>query len=174
MLFLKQQFIEEDFDFLPTTFLDAQQSKSRFYYNGIPCCNGHLDKKYTSTRTCRTCVVEKRSEFFASPKWKEKTSSSEYKEKKKFERIESKYELSPAQYRAKIHAQNNQCAICRSAFDFSDKKKRPVVDHDHFNGTVRGMLCGACNIMIGFAKDNPLTLRKAAYYIKKYKKQNEN
>ena len=39
--------------------------------------------------------------------------------------------------------QAGRCLVCR------EPMRRPVVDHDHANGQVRGLLCGPCNLMVG-------------------------
>jgi len=41
-----------------------------------------------------------------------------------------------------------------------------VVDHNHRTGKVRGILCGGCNLMLGFAKSNQRILRNASEYLK--------
>lgn len=35
----------------------AKAANERFYWTGIPCKNGHLDKRYTGSGTCATCSV---------------------------------------------------------------------------------------------------------------------
>lgn len=68
--------------------------------------------------------------------------------------------------------QNNLCASCGSAE--TKKYNRPphqildlCVDHCHNTGKVRGLLCDACNVMLGLAKDNPKVCRDAAVYLEK-------
>jgi hypothetical protein len=52
------------------------------------------------------------------------------------------------------------CEICG--------KSTPLVwDHDHLTGQFRGWLCHACNVMLGFAYDNPLILEQAIHYLKR-------
>lgn len=38
-------------------------------------------------------------------------------------------------------------------------------DHDHKTGYERGALCTKCNHVLGYVKDNPVLLRKAAEYL---------
>lgn len=61
-----------------------------------------------------------------------------------------------------IQAQGGRCAVCSDVFE-SDKHTH--VDHDHFTGSIRGILCASCNLMIGHAKDDPKRLLLAAQYL---------
>ena len=63
-----------------------------------------------------------------------------------------------------MNEKSHNCAICGVYID--DKKM--VIDHDHITGEVRGILCGSCNSMIGFAYDNPDTLQNAISYLGEY------
>ena len=46
---------------------------------------------------------------------------------------------------------------------------KECLDHKHDESKLfRGILCGNCNRMIGFAKDNPEVLRAGAEYLEKY------
>ena len=58
--------------------------------------------------------------------------------------------------------QNNCCAICHVGFV---NNEIPHVDHNHENGSVRGLLCGPCNRGIGLMRDNPENLINAAAYL---------
>lgn len=71
-----------------------------------------------------------------------------------------RYGLSLEAFRVMLAAQCGACAICRTTFS-----KRPCVDHDHATGAVRGLLCGPCNTILGFAKDNTELLLSAAGYV---------
>jgi len=47
------------------------------------------------------------------------------------------------------------------------KIKRFAIDHDHQTGKVRGLLCGFCNALIGYAKDDISILKSAIKYLTK-------
>lgn len=52
-----------------------------------------------------------------------------------------------------------QCVICGDDGPL-------VVDHDHQNGEVRGMLCNHCNRGLGHFRDDPELLEFAAEYLR--------
>jgi Recombination endonuclease VII len=73
-----------------------------------------------------------------------------------------------------LHEQRGRCAICRRHWQECTPAKRTAhetiflqhlhVDHDHGSGTVRGLLCNACNTAIGlFEEDVPRFLSAVEY-----------
>lgn len=77
----------------------------------------------------------------------------------------AEYGLTLDAYSALLESQNFGCKICKKPN--TDKARRNLsVDHDHKTGRVRGLLCGACNKLIGLANDNPTILLKAIQYLK--------
>ena len=58
--------------------------------------------------------------------------------------------------------QNGQCAICRKELLYTNECH---TDHDHTTGLVRGILCRDCNMLLGWAHDNPKILRRAIKYL---------
>lgn len=71
-----------------------------------------------------------------------------------------KYGLSEEAYDHLLFKQNHACAGCRVV-------TKLVIDHDHNDGKVRGLLCDPCNRAIGIVKDEPKTLRALADYLEK-------
>ena len=65
-------------------------------------------------------------------------------------------------YNVLLAQQNGRCAICGTAEIKSKTSKNLHIDHDHSNGIVRWLLCNFCNPMLGYSRDNPSILRKAA------------
>ena len=72
-----------------------------------------------------------------------------------------------------VRRQGGRCAICGRFMP------TPVIDHDHELARlhphpvnsycvrcVRGILCGHCNTVLGFARDDPDTLERAAAYVR--------
>jgi hypothetical protein len=58
----------------------------------------------------------------------------------------------------------NACKIC-GATEANKKGYKLHIDHDHETGTIRGKLCNGCNSGIGYFKESPELLRKAADYL---------
>ena len=74
-----------------------------------------------------------------------------------------RYGITVEQYGQMLTEQNTRCPLCSSEFD-----REPHIDHCHSSGKVRGLLCFNCNTMLGSAKDNVETLRKAISYLESF------
>lgn len=83
------------------------------------------------------------------------------------------YGMTGEEYGAMMAAQKGVCAICArpETAMLRGTPKTMHVDHDHETGQLRSLLCGACNGMLGLAKDNPATLRAAADYLEHHAAQ---
>jgi hypothetical protein len=76
-------------------------------------------------------------------------------------RFRIEYGITVEEYDEMVVDQGGKCKICLNP---------PVdrclsVDHDHVTGKVRGLLCSNCNSMLGYAKDNPVLLRRGIDYL---------
>ena len=69
----------------------------------------------------------------------------------------SRYGMTAAAWRDMMGRQNNMCALC------GGEMKRPVVDHDHQTGQVRGILCHPCNIKLPVVEDMGWVMLAWAY-----------
>lgn len=65
-------------------------------------------------------------------------------------------------YNLLLERQGGVCAICGAA---KRGDRNLVVDHDHDTGSVRGLLCGRCNMGIGLLDNSVEHLRAAADYL---------
>ena len=74
-----------------------------------------------------------------------------------------KYNLTIEEYEKHAEAQGFKCAICQSP-----PETMLYVDHSHETMEIRGLLCRECNAGLGFFKENPDTLRKAALYVQNF------
>ena len=88
--------------------------------------------------------------------------------KKRFRRwyYEKTYGVTLEWYNETSKKQNGRCIICNGKPKASHG--RLSVDHCHTSGTVRGLVCGRCNLAIGLIDDNWETASKMAKYLKKW------
>ena len=78
-------------------------------------------------------------------------------------KLSNKYGINQSTYEEMRGAQRGRCDICGTTSP--DGRGDFHVDHCHKSGNVRALLCMSCNRMLGFAKDSPHILRKAADYL---------
>lgn len=79
------------------------------------------------------------------------------------------YGMSLAEYSEMYRLQDGKCAICKQPETNQDRHGNVrvlAVDHCHATGSVRKLLCYACNSMLGQAKDNPDVLIAGAEYLR--------
>jgi hypothetical protein len=81
-----------------------------------------------------------------------------------------RYSMTVMQYRALVAAQGGRCAVCGDAPkpDGIKAAARLHVDHDHITGVNRGLLCGRCNMGIGYFRERPDLLTAATAYIREH------
>ncbi|MEU8327286.1 endonuclease VII domain-containing protein [Micromonospora sp. NPDC048839] len=84
-------------------------------------------------------------------------------------RVMRVYGISAGEYRLLYEYQGKRCAICERA---TGATKKLAVDHDHAReelegsrASVRGLLCGPCNEMLGHARDDPKFFLRAVNYL---------
>jgi hypothetical protein len=73
-----------------------------------------------------------------------------------------KYGLYREDYDKLVTTQDGKCAICL-------EPKKLVVDHDHEDGKVRGLLCFKCNMLLGACSDSVMVLKRAIVYLSRIK-----
>lgn len=124
------------------------------------CCSvcGPIDIKVRNRPqgTYRECMTKVRSHS---------RTTQENRQKNGTRRVHG---LTVAEVAAIKESQGYACAICQAVTDL-------VIDHDHnchpgLEGCakcVRGALCHACNIGLGFLRDDPDRLRSAIGYLTK-------
>ena len=96
-----------------------------------------------------------------------------------YDNLKSRYGMTRDQFEERLVAQDNACAICRSAFTPDNPAQ---VDHDHAccdrkkrscGECVRGLVCRVCNFGLGYFRDSPDLLRAAATYLEATEKEPE-
>jgi len=83
-----------------------------------------------------------------------------------------KYQLSIDDVQKMLDEQGHECALCYKHINLDNDSKRTGskahVDHCHYTGNIRAMLCFKCNAMLGDAYDDPKRLRAGAAYLEKH------
>lgn len=79
----------------------------------------------------------------------------------------ARYGLTRAAFDTMLEAQGGRCAICRTISPPTGRHSRDGwhVDHDHTTGRIRGLLCRACNHLLGNAEDSIARLEAAIAYL---------
>jgi hypothetical protein len=83
--------------------------------------------------------------------------------------LKSLYGITLADYDRLLGTQHSRCAVCGT--DKPGTRGTWRVDHDHETGRVRGLLCDACNLGIGYLRDDPDILTAAARYVIKHRQR---
>jgi hypothetical protein len=93
------------------------------------------------------------------------------KDKQRHYSLKRHYGISLNDYAEMYRLQDGKCAICKLPEENRDRHGNVrvlAVDHDHKTGSVRELLCYACNSMLGQARDNKEVLLAAAEYVQKH------
>lgn len=86
------------------------------------------------------------------------------KERAQESKMIAKYGIKPLEWRFLLFQQKGKCPICfTEILDHPDHTN--ATDHNHKTGKIRGILCSHCNKGLGFFKDSPELLLKAAQYL---------
>jgi hypothetical protein len=80
-----------------------------------------------------------------------------------------RYGLSTQDFDALYDQQHGCCAICGLEEILCTKQKLHI-DHNHKSGVVRALLCRGCNLMIGFAQENPQIMQLGVAYLEKHQR----
>jgi hypothetical protein len=103
--------------------------------------------------------ARRRKRCAEDPKYRRKV-----KEWVKWARLKHDYGITREEYRTMVKRQKGRCAICEKKFR---RRRERGLDHCHYCQFVRGLLCTSCNLGIGYFKDQPDLLRRAAKYLKR-------
>ena len=121
--------------------------------------------KDTFRSRCKECINA------VQRKWWRKSGDAKHKFNLRYS-----YGMTVEQYDAILASQNGRCAICehRETFTRAGKIRKLCVDHDHATGIIRGLLCGKCNVALGYFQDSQEMLKAASLYLSKHQpKQNQ-
>ena len=123
-------------------------------------------KRYKAYKTKnREKVRERESSYYQLNKEtiKEKLIQSNYRERAAELKRKRIYGVEKEQYQKLLDDSNGRCNIC------GEISTKLHLDHDHYNGKIRHLLCYTCNVGLGSFKDDVNKLQKAIDYLNRYK-----
>ena len=124
---------------------------------------------------CKECVKKINAEYRhhnrkqlsqkERQRWQEKTSEEKQKinQSSRERRLQRVYGISIQKYNQLLEKQSFCCAICEK--HQSKEKNSFAVDHNHFTGEIRGLLCYYCNHRVVGKHRDGILLRKIADYV---------
>lgn len=153
---------------LPTTLLDEMRGycqvcgpvdlvPHRKKRHLVQCANGQLEEiereaEYNKERLQDPAFRARKRELYHLRHWQRA--------------LENRYGLPKGWYEHKFEEQQGKCAICKE--ESLNEWGKYHVDHNHETGEARGLLCGLCNSMIGFARERPDVLESGKEYLDAY------
>ncbi len=115
---------------------------------------------------CRACDRKKSRAWKAAHKPEIAPKMRSYHkrnpEKRRAMELKRRYGITLEQYYDLILAQEARCAACG---DDLPEDRAPSVDHCHDTGKVRGILCNACNVSVGYMRNDPQRCLRLAKYL---------
>jgi hypothetical protein len=134
---------------------EARAKGLKRFFTGEPCLHGHVCERGVSNGYCVDCNREREQtpevKGYRRLYRKENYQIPENKERKWEHALLKKFNLTTAEYYERLKIQNGACAIC---FGVNKNGRKLCVDHDHATGKVRGLLCNACNTVLGLLNEN--------------------
>lgn len=121
-----------------------------------PQATCHPERKYFALGKCKECYYR---DYNGA-----KNSTPEGKRYWHERRLKRQFDMTEEEYQEKHAEQKGVCAICGRP----QKQIRLAVDHNHTTGQVRGLLCCACNRVVGYL-ENEEWMERAQSYLTKYK-----
>ena len=163
---------------LPSSKEEAELVGAKYYFTGVPCKRGHLEKRRTKCKSCLECIRKAAAKYKLTSGYLEtskerirlKKESGEWYLEAASRILKHEYGITLEEYNVILKKQNNVCAICQSEEILIDKRtgkaKRLAVDHCHKTDAIRGLLCWSCNTAIGKLRDDPQIIERAAKYVR--------
>lgn len=122
----------------------------------------------------KVSLAEWKKEYYQKNKIEIKRKFLDWKkrnpEKFKSYDLKVRYGISYEDYKKMETKQKGRCAICKNKETATRRDGRIIklaVDHCHSKGSIRGLLCGACNKGLGYFRDDKLILGSAIKYLEK-------
>lgn len=154
-----------------TLWYRSTRAKSGFQTYCKACMATMSERKYyaTSTRPRKIKFAtdeERRARLhFTRKRWRQ-NNPDKMREIYRRTHFKKHYGITATDFDRLFEAQGKCCAICHIADARHERFWH--LDHCHNTKIVRGILCAACNVMLGYSRDNPTILRMAAAYLEKH------
>ena len=114
----------------------------------------------------RKANPDKQKAWYQANKPRVLAYAAKHKERTRNNELKREFGITLADYNKMADQQGFTCNICHSVIEDTTGKARTLhVDHCHRTGTVRGLLCDACNLGLGYFKDSLGLLREAQQYL---------
>lgn len=125
--------------------------------------------KYGCRPDCKQCNKQTQFQYKQKNRRKTNRQRSEIRatwsaDKKKEEGLKTNYGLTLKQHKEMYIKQNGCCAICKQNLSYD----RAMTDHNHKTDKVRGLLCQACNIGLGYIERDGF-IKNALKYLEIFK-----
>lgn len=138
-----------------------------------PISSYTIDNRYNRPMSiCKRCRSEAARLWRKSKPNYEKDRYKSIKMETRERHLIRKYGINLDGYKALLLSQNGMCAIC-SAPESHQYNRVFHVDHCHFSGAVRGLLCRGCNHMLGAVMDDTNVLLRAIKYLETSRKSRQ-
>ena len=96
-------------------------------------------------KRCSKCMTIYNQEMFFKDKYTKDLLTTGCKKCNYLREINKKYGLSEIEFNKIFNIYNMSCGICLKKLILFDRMNGPIIDHNHNNGKVRGILCRTCN-----------------------------
>jgi hypothetical protein len=107
------------------------------------------------------------SEKYTVPKTQIKILNKTKEQISKSRRLKYIHKITLEQFYQMLEDQNFKCKICdRNISEHSRKKNSALIDHNHKSNSIRGLLCGYCNVGVGKFFDNVEIIKKSIEYLR--------
>jgi hypothetical protein len=146
---------------------------------------GNLETNPLGSKVCSRCGVEKLITEFGKHSGQvdgkqcyckvcmnaARDTASLAKHRRNMTRIKSAYGITELDLQNLLNVQKGLCCICKADFgdNLSNGNGRQYhIDHDHYTGKVRGLLCGPCNMALGHIENKKINPMAFIEYQKGY------
>lgn len=106
-------------------------------------------------RECKECNKHRKSAWHKTDDGKRSSANT---------KLKRRFGITLEDYEKMYKEQGGKCLICEATE--STLGHRLAVDHCHTSGKIRGLLCKACNLGLGYYRDNETYLANAIRYLK--------